>query len=96
MNNDKIQQYRQAFEAAAHQEQDLEFWFARDLQVLFEYTQWRNFLAVIQKAIEACKNSEQDSEDHFAGVSKMVELGSGAEREVEDVMMTRYACYLVA
>lgn len=96
MNNNKIQQYREAFEAAAHQEQEIEFWFARDLQVLFEYTQWRNFLAVIQKAIEACKNSEQDPEDHFAGVSKMVELGSGAEREVEDVMMTRYACYLVA
>ncbi|MFK7923865.1 MAG: DNA damage-inducible protein D [Bacteroidia bacterium] len=96
MNTDKIQQYRTAFEAASHEKDGVEFWFGRDLQNLFEYTQWRNFLAVIQKAIEACKNSEQDPEDHFAGVSKMVELGSGAEREVEDVMMTRYGCYLIA
>lgn len=58
MNTDKIQQYRTAFEAAAHEKDGVEFWFARDLQHLFEYTQWRNFLTVIQKAIDAAKNSE--------------------------------------
>ena len=77
MQTEKIHHYRQAFEAAAREEQGVEFWFARDLQVLFEYTQWRNFLAVVEKAIEAAKNSDQDPEDHFAGVSKMIEIGKG-------------------
>ncbi|MFK7923866.1 MAG: BRO family protein [Bacteroidia bacterium] len=73
MNTDKIQQYRTAFEAAVHEKDGVEFWFARDLQKLLDYTEWRNFLKVVEKAIEACKNSEQDPEDHFVGVNKMVE-----------------------
>ncbi len=96
MKHEKIYQYRQAFEAAAHREQDIDFWFARDLQRLLGYTEWRNFLQVVGKAAEAAQNSEQDTGDHFVGDNKMVKLGSGAEREVEDIMLTRYACYLVA
>ncbi len=83
MNPEKIKQYREAFEAVAHEKGGIEYWFARDLQVLFDYTQWRNFLLVIEKAMEACKNSQQEPVNHFAGVSKMVEIGSGAECEVE-------------
>ncbi len=96
MNAQKIQQYREAFEAAVQEHDDIEFWFARDLQQLLGYAKWSRFTGVIQKAIEACKNSQQEPEDHFAGVGKMVSIGSKAHREIEDIMLTRYACYLIA
>ena len=73
-----------------------EFWCARDLQMLLGYSQWRNFGAVIDKAITACQNAGYDPRDHFAHVSKMVILGSGAKREIDDIALTRYACYLIA
>lgn len=73
-----------------------EFWLARDLQEVLGYSQWRNFLAVIEKAVTACETAGYDPGDHFANVSKKVELGSGAVREIEDIALTRYACYLIA
>jgi len=75
---------------------EIEFWYARDLQVLLGYVQWRNFLDVIERAKAACANSGANVSNHFADASKMVPIGSGAERPVEDIMLTRYACYLIA
>ena len=76
-------------------EEGIEFWYARELQAVLEYAKWGNFLKVIDKAKEACKSAQQRTLDHFAGVGKMVTLGSGAEREIEDIMLSRYACYLI-
>ncbi|MDB4020507.1 DNA damage-inducible protein D [Planktomarina temperata] len=87
-----------AFEASAEQTEDgIEFWYARDLQALLEYKEWRKFSeSVITKAKTACEESGNSPADHFVHVDKMVQLGSGAERSIEDVMLSRYACYLVA
>ena len=85
------------FEAVGQLDDDgNEYWFARDLQPLFGYTKWDNFVAVIAKAKAACAQAGRGCEDHFADVGRMVVIGSGAEREVEDVVLSRYACYLVA
>lgn len=72
-----------------------EYWLARELAPLLDYPQWRNFLPVLDKAREACRNSGQPVDDHFADLRKMVEIGSGAQRELEDVRLSRYACYLI-
>ena len=79
-----------------HPETGTEFWCARDLQMLLGYTEWRNFSKVVDKAITACQNAGYDPRDHFVEINKMVPLGSGAERQVTDIGLTRYACYLIA
>jgi len=84
------------FEAAAGDIDGVECWSARDLQEIFGYTDWRNFLNVLEKAKEACTNAGGRTVDHFVGINKMVDLGSGAQRSIEDFALTRYACYLVA
>ncbi|MDX8389973.1 MAG: DNA damage-inducible protein D [Mariprofundaceae bacterium] len=97
MKTDLIHQLTDTFEACAQQtENGVEFWLARDIQHLLGYTEWRNFIAVVNKAKTACEVSEQGIDDHFVDVNKMVDLGSGSQREVDDIMLTRYACYLIA
>jgi len=85
------------FESHANQTQDgVDFWMARDLQHLLSYTKWDNFQSVISKAKTACELSGEDIDNHFADVGKMVTIGSGAEKEIPDIMLTRFACYLIA
>ena len=96
MKKDLIQKLHKSFEDCARQHDGVEYWLARELQELLGYTQWRNFETVIDKARTACANAGQAVDDHFADVSKMVEIGSGTQREVVDVELTRYACYLIA
>lgn len=98
MNKDVVVRLHASFEEMVRQFPDTgtEFWCARDLQTLLGYAQWRSFAAVIDKAITACQNAGYDPKDHFAHISKMVDLGSGAQREIEDIALTRYACYLIA
>jgi len=85
------------FEGHAQQtDTGVEYWLARDLQHLLGYAKWENFLNVLSKAKTACEVSGREVGDHFADVGKMVDLGSGSQREVDDVMLTRYACYLIA
>ena len=78
------------------QEEAVEFWYARDLMALLGYDRWENFHKAIERAIDSCKASEIEPADHFRSVTKMVQIGSGAERGVKDYMLTRYACYLIA
>jgi len=84
------------FEDIKHSFEDgTEYWYARELQTVLEYSDWRNFTNVIDKARIACENSGIPVEDHFVDVTKMVDIGSGAERKVNDIQLSRYACYLI-
>jgi len=97
MRTELIHSLTNTFEAHAQRaDKGVEFWLARDMQHLLGYSEWRNFVAVINKAKTACEVSGHSISDHFVDVNKMVDLGSGSQREVDDIMLTRYACYLVA
>lgn len=97
MKTDLVHSLTRNFEAHANRtEGGVEFWLARDLQQLLGYSKWENFLNVLSKARTACEVSGHEVSDHFADAGKMVDLGSGSQREVDDVMLTRYACYLIA
>ena len=93
MENDLISTLTASFEGHAQTTEDgVEYWLARDLQQLLGYSEWRNFTNAIIKAKTACEVSEHKIPDHFVDVNKMVELGTGSKREVQDIMMNRYTC----
>ena len=89
MEKDTIEKLHKRFEEYAYEQDGVEYWLARELQVLLEYSEWRNFLNAINKAKDSCKTIGEAVSDHFVDVNKMVKIGSGAEREQEDIMLTR-------
>ena len=101
MDIQKIHQYKASFDLIVKEIKDdsgstIEVWYARELQRVLGYARWENFIVAIGRAMESCKSLEINVDDHFRDVTKMVQLGSGAQREVQDIMLTRYACYLIA
>jgi DNA-damage-inducible protein D len=96
MKSEEIKQLFAQFETAAAELEGVECWSARELQVLLGYSKWENFEKVIQKAKEACQHAGEEIQYHFPDVRKMVRIGLGAEKEIEDILLTRYASYLIA
>ena len=96
MKKEFIEALFSKFEDACYIHEGLECWSARELQEIFNYSEWRNFQKVIEKAVTACENAGEKISDHFVDVNKMIKLPKGAEREIKDIALTRYACYLIA
>lgn len=97
MKTEQVQMLTDTFEGHAQQtDGGVDYWLARDVQHLLGYAEWRNFGLVVSKAKTACEVSGHQVGDHFVDVSKMVQLGSGSQRDIDDIMLTRYACYLIA
>lgn len=96
MEKELITKLHKNFEECAHKKDGIEFWYARELQILLGYDRWENFEKVLEKGKTACLKAKQKESDHFRDVTKMVDVGSGAQRKIQDIMLTRYACYLIA
>lgn len=96
MKKEIIVQLNKTFEESAYTQSGVEYWMARDIQKLLDYTEWRNFLLVVDKAKTACMKSGQNIGDHFVDVNKTIPMPKGAEKDIQDIMLTRYACYLIA
>jgi DNA-damage-inducible protein D len=96
MKKEIIVRLTRCFEEAAHTEEGIEYWMARDIQQLLEYNEWRNFSNVIEKAKISCHKSDRPIADHFVDANRMVLVGSESAREVPDIILSRYACYLIA
>lgn len=96
MHKERIIELKNSFESIVEIEDNIEFWSARDLSKSLDYPNWHKFKNVLQKAMNACKNSGESIEDHFYQTVKMISLAKGAKRKIEDFVLTRYACYLIA
>jgi DNA-damage-inducible protein D len=96
MKTEEIQQLLEQFESAATEFENIECWSGRELQILLGYSKWENFEKVIQKAKDACQNAGEEINDHFPDVRKTIPMPKGAEKEIIDILLTRYACYLIA